>query len=152
MKTKQCTYCKKTKPISEFAKDRRTSDGMQYKCRECSRLLSAINYKKKKEQRKAACYQRREKHPKQHAAQIITSSAIKCMELVNPNKCEACGVECKPQAHHCDYSRPLDVMWLCRFCHSDWHANNEVKGKEGEPMPWKINGLIDFSSIRKNGI
>lgn len=37
--------------------------------------------------------------------------------------CEACG---KPnaEAHHEDYSRPLDVRWLCRWCHSQEHKSS----------------------------
>lgn len=38
--------------------------------------------------------------------------------------CEMCGDE-NSQAHHCDYAKPLEVMWLCRRCHADWHMVNE---------------------------
>ena len=34
--------------------------------------------------------------------------------------CERCGAE-KTDAHHDDYSRPLDVRWLCRRCHMAVH-------------------------------
>lgn len=34
--------------------------------------------------------------------------------------CEVCGDE-KAQAHHDDYSKPLDVRWLCRAHHLDLH-------------------------------
>lgn len=30
--------------------------------------------------------------------------------------CEKCG-EIKTDAHHSDYSKPLDIKWLCRSCH-----------------------------------
>jgi ribosomal protein S27AE len=35
--------------------------------------------------------------------------------------CEACG-NAKAEAHHEDYSKPLDVQWLCRRCHFRHHA------------------------------
>lgn len=34
--------------------------------------------------------------------------------------CEACG-DPKSQAHHADYSKKLDVKWLCAQCHKKEH-------------------------------
>jgi hypothetical protein len=35
--------------------------------------------------------------------------------------CERCG-EARTQMHHEDYSRPLDVTWLCVACHARRHV------------------------------
>jgi ribonuclease BN (tRNA processing enzyme) len=36
--------------------------------------------------------------------------------------CEICG--CSPtDAHHDDYSKPLEVMWLCRKHHAEYHKS-----------------------------
>lgn len=37
--------------------------------------------------------------------------------LERPENCQNCGSECKPDAHHEDYDKPLDVIWLCVRCH-----------------------------------
>jgi ribosomal protein S27AE len=36
--------------------------------------------------------------------------------------CEKCGNE-NTEKHHEDYSKPLEVIWLCRQCHLDHHKN-----------------------------
>ena len=51
--------------------------------------------------------------------------------LINkPDQCEQCRVTPEPrrdgrsalQGHHADYSKPLDVRWLCARCHRNHHA------------------------------
>jgi len=41
-----------------------------------------------------------------------------------PQPCELCGT-LKAEKHHDDYSRPLDVRWLCRACHLALHKASE---------------------------
>jgi len=48
-------------------------------------------------------------------------NAITRGELIKPNKCEKCGMEDRIHAHHDDYSRPLDIQWLCHKCHMKIH-------------------------------
>lgn len=59
----------------------------------------------------------RERFLLMHRAQQAVRRAIKRGLLVRPDRCEKCDVECKPDAHHEDYTRPLDVEWLCKPCH-----------------------------------
>ena len=56
-----------------------------------------------------------------------------CHGTITKKPCEVCGSD-EVQAHHDDYSKPLEVRWLCRRHHSDLHnkireelrANNEL--------------------------
>ena len=48
--------------------------------------------------------------------------AIRNGTLVRPDKCSNCFKRRKPQAHHPDYSKPLDIVWLCTGCHADEHV------------------------------
>ncbi len=51
-----------------------------------------------------------------------TSRAIKSGELEKPDTCSMCGVSgVKIEAHHRDYSNPLDVDWVCKSCHWKIH-------------------------------
>ena len=54
--------------------------------------------------------------PKRNA-RLRLQRAIKAGEIVRPNHCVRCGVVCKPEAHHPDYDRPLEVQWVCKPCH-----------------------------------
>src|SRR5262245_21975335 len=41
--------------------------------------------------------------------------------------CEVCG-DRKTQGHHADYSKPLDVIWLCASHHFQLHFYGEICG------------------------
>ena len=56
--------------------------------------------------------------------------ALDTGKVIRPNKCSMCGIECIPQGHHHDYSKPLDVIWLCAKCHSKVHV--ELRREERE--------------------
>jgi hypothetical protein len=51
----------------------------------------------------------------------LVAAALRDGRLTRPDACEQCGIEGKPQAHHHDYSKPLEVEWLCERCHTNHH-------------------------------
>jgi hypothetical protein len=57
-------------------------------------------------------------NPEKFRARNVVTHAIRDGKLIRPSRCSLCLLECKPQAHHEDYSKPLDVVWLCRPCHA----------------------------------
>lgn len=54
-------------------------------------------------------------------AWLDVQSAVNSGDLVRPETCERCGKEGPVVAHHSDYSKPLDVRWLCHKCHKLEH-------------------------------
>ena len=56
-----------------------------------------------------------EKYPEKYAARRKLRDAVKYGKMVR-KPCEKCGNE-KSHGHHEDYSKPLDVIWLCHKCH-----------------------------------
>jgi hypothetical protein len=62
------------------------------------------------------------KNPVKHAAHLALTHAVEHGKIIRPGHCSRCGVICAPQAHHPDYLKPLDVIWLCRPCHDLIHA------------------------------
>ena len=63
----------------------------------------------------------RRKNAEKYKTRDITSYAITKGELIRDN-CEDCGSSIDVQAHHSDYSKPLNVTWLCRTCHNKRHG------------------------------
>lgn len=49
MKEKKCSKCKETKPVSEFHKDRRAKDGLQWECKLCKSAADKKKYQQNKE-------------------------------------------------------------------------------------------------------
>lgn len=46
---------------------------------------------------------------------------------LKPKPCRDCG-DSNTHMHHHDYSKPLDVIWLCRKCHAREHRRlNSIK-------------------------
>lgn len=55
----------------------------------------------------------------------LVGEAVESGRLIRPTHCERCGsTGCAIEGSHDDYSRPLDVEWLCTSCHrsKDWAA------------------------------
>jgi hypothetical protein len=63
----------------------------------------------------------RAENPEKRLVQNRVYHAVKTGKLIRPDACSQCGKRCKPDAHHQDYSKPLEVTWVCRKCHVDIH-------------------------------
>lgn len=57
---------------------------------------------------------------KENTRQILRQ-ALTDGELIRPTVCSQCNRNTNTEAHHDDYSKPLDVTWLCKSCHSVLH-------------------------------
>ena len=62
----------------------------------------------------------REKHRAKHLARNKVHAAIRYGKI-KALPCEVCGAS-PAQAHHEDYSKPLDVRWLCPKHHAERHV------------------------------
>ena len=81
-------------------------------------------------------------------AQSLLWKAIDRGKIVR-QPCEVCGCE-KADAHHQDYNKPLEVIWLCRKHHKEWHNNNEPKRAEDVWLAdLKEKGIYDTEAIVK---
>lgn len=58
-----------------------------------------------------------------YKAQRAVARALACGTLERPSECGQCGRRVRISAHHEDYTKPLEVIWLCQSCHVLLHAD-----------------------------
>lgn len=135
---KRCTDCHKMKPLSEFHIRRRNPDGHTERCKICNRAAAArwlrAHPKHAADSRKAYAVAHRERcnaaarkwkklNPKKRAVQAAFYKAQRSGDLVfDEPRCtiRTCRSK-KVEAHHSDYSKPYDVIFLCNRHHKAWH-------------------------------
>lgn len=86
---------------------------------------------------------RKAREPYKMAARIALHQAIRSRKVVR-QPCSICG-DPKSHGHHSDYSKPLDVIWLCRSHHAEWHNTNTPLNPLGPPETdtgtfWEMEG------------
>lgn len=133
---KVCFKCKQPKPLTEFYRHPQMGDGHLGKCKACTRKDALANRWAKIEQYRAYDKKRASmphrialrtrttkawyrQHPYRKYAQTLLWRALQSGKVV-PLPCMICGD--KAEAHHPDYSMPLDVVWLCSSHHKQAHA------------------------------
>jgi hypothetical protein len=154
MTQKECFKCKHVKPLLEFYKHKMMADGHLNKCKECNkfdvrknrqdniayykaydrmrsnnpeRVAGRSEYAKTDEAvlcRKKARKKWVQNNAIKYAASVIVNNAVRDGRLEKKHACEVCGSAGKIHGHHDDYTKPLDVRWLCPQCHLDWHKLN----------------------------
>jgi hypothetical protein len=133
---KRCFKCDQTKPTSEFYGHPQMADRTLSKCKECTRKDVRENRTKnieyyraydrmrfhrpdRRAQHKRNFIRYAAMHPERRAAQCAVSNAVRDKRLFK-QPCEVCG-SAKVEAHHDDYSKPLEVRWLCKEHHMAHH-------------------------------
>ena len=67
-------------------------------------------------------------HPNRKNCSNIVIKAIASGLIIKPAMCTICGAEERVVGHHHDYSRPLDVVWMCHPCHAQVHPRKRTVG------------------------
>jgi hypothetical protein len=130
VRTKQCFKCDAVLPITNFYRHPMMGDGHLGKCKACARydvrqnrkarLAHYTEYDRQRSKDPARIRAiRMTRTTKKRRASIAVHNAVKRGKMTKL-PCEVCGNP-KSEAHHPDYDKPLDVMWLCRKHHADIH-------------------------------
>jgi ribosomal protein S27AE len=134
--SKECFKCKTDKPLEEFYRHKMMADGHLNKCKACAKFDVSKNRQDNLESKREYDRERsRLSHRMELRARVTKAwraedlrrqqchnavrRAILDGRLVK-SPCTRCG-EVKSLAHHEDYDKPLDVMWLCQPCHKQRH-------------------------------
>jgi len=127
--TKHCPRCDQELPVSSF---NRHKSALYYTCRVCAakwqREYRAANREKYSTYEKTR-YQRPDIKAKKKALatrrwrnrSVAINATYKAMRhgILVKQPCARCGGPA--EAHHPDYSQPLNVVWLCRQHHAEEH-------------------------------
>lgn len=135
--TKCCMKCSVEKPIVEFYKHSRMSDGRLNKCKACTcedvraNRAARLSYYREYDKARDKLINRKAykadslkrwsgRNPEKASAHCALNNALRDGKLTK-SPCEECGAE-KVEAHHDDYSKPLEVRWLCKKHHMMVHG------------------------------
>ena len=134
--SKSCFKCEITKPLTEFYKHSMMADGHLNKCKACTKK-DVANHREKNIETVRAYDRERAKRPEriQHAIEVTRqwrladkrrlkahNAVARALRkgLLTPTPCVICA-SLKSVAHHEDYDKPLDVVWMCQACHKQHH-------------------------------
>ena len=138
MTKKYCNTCEENRDVSKFHKRKASKDGLSSRCKTCQKVYDKARAKDPMREEARRVYAQteegkeagnkakqayRKRNPKKTKAHAIVARAIRSGNLVKM-PCEECGSDKDIHAHHNDYSKALNINWLCSSCHTLWHKNN----------------------------
>ena len=137
IRSKTCFKCNLVKPLEDFYKHSQMADGHVNKCKKCNKhdvrenrsnnrdyYLAYDKQRSSNKERIAAqteyTKQWRHKYEQKYKCHTAVGNALRS-GLLTKTPCIRCGDDKHVVGHHEDYSKPLDVWWLCETCHKQRH-------------------------------
>lgn len=117
--TKVCRRCKVERNKEDFPKKLASKDGKQPYCSFCSTARTSPYRTKNPKKHAERVLIWMKSNPEKVRAHAAVRRAVKTGKLVKGG-CVDCGME-RVHAHHDDYSKPLEVLWLCPMHHAKRH-------------------------------
>jgi hypothetical protein len=140
---KPCIRCFRVLPLTEFYVHPQMRDGHLNACKACVKLGVRLWHRRTAKDRSdyekqraghagrrayqlAAQADYRRRNPDKYKARTAVNNAVRDGRLTR-RPCAGCGATDNVQAHHENYSRPLDVRWLCFICHREGEHRQTVR-------------------------
>ena len=124
MRIKSCSRCHEFKNPADFDHSRASRDGRHHRCKACDRKRDRQRIASGALSASSTGWQNR--NPQAVRAHRLLHAAIHRGEIQR-QPCVGCGTS-NAHGHHEDYSKPLDVVWLCRLCHHERHRLERLFG------------------------
>jgi hypothetical protein len=117
--------------INAARRERRARNPERY--RAAGRAGRAKNIDVVRKQNAEAVRRYAEQHPERVLARKIAARAERRGEITRPETCEVLGCNCSTglHRHHPDYSKPREVLYLCRDHHETVHHRRALPLKPG---------------------
>jgi predicted Zn-ribbon and HTH transcriptional regulator len=156
MQSKACSKCGVEKTVDQFHKHKIGVYGVHSWCKVCKSQRRAyygdLNRERERKQgrehyhaNKEKCLEANRQWKKNNPAKVAviekrsylktiesektrakTRYAIRKGIIMKPSACQKCGTEGATQAHHHDYSKYLEVEFLCHVCHKAHHQGEKL--------------------------
>ena len=117
--------------------------------REKNRKYTLAYSKKNREKISKKVLDYKRKNPEKSKAHQYVLWGLKLEVLKRPEECADCLRILKVEAHHEDYSKPLEVVWLCRLCHM--HRHNKLMDINPKALYDDSTGGFNFNSDSEEG-
>lgn len=149
---KTCTKCKTELDESQFYGCKKTKEDLKCQCKKChmegnlrtrnkdaardaNRIFMKLARSRNPEKFKERERNKKPADPLKQKARAKFSFAVRSGKLTRPLNCSICGVSgVRIEGHHTDYSKPLDVVWLCIMCHGKQHR----RPGEARKVPMRV--------------
>lgn len=160
---KVCTYALE-KQWRQQNQDKKNEIRTRYRenNREVIRIQDQENYKKNPEKFQESAKVRMKKYlsgkgietreenkilyPEKHEARKIMAAAVRSKKIIKPESCSLCNeISKRIEGHHKDYSKPLEIVWLCCKCHRASHRKETTRAERLSGKTAKADATVQSS-------
>lgn len=143
---KHCNPCNTTKPRDQFHRRAASADGLAARCKACQKIYDKARASEPERVAARKAYQatdhgkarmrvgtaawRKRNRIKSNAHTAVARALRKGTLVRKPCEEPGCGRTDYVEAHHDDYTKPLEVKWLCDPHHKKRHVELREQGKE----------------------